>query len=343
MSKNLCVNMKTRNGFYGFDKIPPSLYTKRNPLKRRFTQKQHIFKLPNEILENIFVNLNKMDRKNFEFTCHHAKEVASGYYKHEVEKAKTELGIKNTNRTIILDIINLIGEFYSNFGFEPFFQKSFNNLLQNLKNNRNGSLTVTNMMRFLSNFFKFAESSQPLENHSRIIFVLTTINLLKRFCNVHISRKKINNQNMSIHITVNGIWFAVVYSASLCKSLEFPNDQQTFLKMLAVLLINDRKSKTYHKIWDCDEKVIAFGNSYKQNARRKKFKPVTSFEINIVADEKIINFFETFLNESKVSDMPNESFSIAMQISCTEARKWGCRKFSEMYFSSISVVPKEIK
>lgn len=318
----------------------------RYPLKRRKTENLDILKLPNEILEKIFVNLNKANKKHFEMTCHRFKEVSGDYYKHEVDKARFELNRKQTNHTILIDIINLVGEFHSNFGLAAFFHKMLHNLFETLKRKRNGSLTIAHMIQFLNTYFKFVERCQVSQNHSKIMFILTTIHLLRHFSSLHVTIKRLNKQNLSIHITVNGIWYAVVYSTRVSASLEFPSDRETFLKMLCILLINDRKLKTYYKIWDCDEKVIALGNNYKHNPRRKKFKPVTSFGFNITANEKVAEYFEKFLNGSGsvIDSIPKESFSVMMRISCTESRKWGANKISKMYFSGSSVIwGKKIK
>lgn len=336
--------MKTHNAV----RIKPFALPLQNPwstpnqIRRKLYRKPNILQLPNEILEIILSNLNISAKKNFEATCPRIRTMSLEYYKHKVNAITADIMAKKTdsnqvNNVIIFSTINRIAGTYLLFGTGTFFYKSMAKFLQTIKKRKCRAPTTQQVIVFLRNLLKFYDHIQPTENYSKILFAITTIHLLKYFRHVQCASVKIDQQTLSISISVQGIWFALLWSAD-CMSLKMPGDQQKFLIMLAVLLINDQKLKNYYKIWDCDDKVLVFGNNYKKRRQSNQIRALMTVQLNISGNEEIIKFFETFLSTSEVSKIPSKSFSIRIRIVSNEASKWGCDRSNKVYFSANSVV-----
>jgi len=301
--------------------------------RRKRIRKINVLNLPNNILEQIFIQLNISENRNVRATCHRFMNVADEALQHNLNVNFVRIAGAWQDKSEVrkLDALTTVVEAATSIYCAHFdYTIVYNNLIRLIyarEFTRPPKVAEFKKIRgFLMDFYEFVHSDlaarDPSGNLFSKLFSIMLLNVLQKFKDATSAVSFAAGNYALIQYDLNGCWFGVVGSpgTGTINTLIDAN-RNNFLIILFHLLMAERCEQTLLTHWNRREWLFVYGRSDIE-VRSRKSKRIVVDVYGLGSETFISSLMDAQMETVTGLLLANEG-KLFFEITCCEGCKWG--------------------
>lgn len=295
--------------------------------RRRRQQRNGILNLPDVILSSIFNQIKLSKHDNIRETCRRFLHITNNSQKRKIKMSLNRQSVINKSGLSQAESIKTVllvatASYSVNLNYSYLFNRlilhTFNARIEGISS----GVKFDRARECLLKFYKIVyddlnEANRTGWNVNKLNFC-TFIGLMNEFRLAERAISLISPNHVKMQFELNGTWLTVVWTCMLSKFRFINAEGHYLLTILAHLLQRELRNKKLCRVWDTSDRVFSYG----RNANKTKWKTICT--ANVFGSRKIMGSLLNGIID--VETIRKYDCCVFIDVTCTEARKWGYDK-----------------